>query len=61
MPDDSPAPLPPPPVEHNKRYNLVVIDTASKNSVALVSYIYSDKGRVNDIFTEYLNQKISEI
>lgn len=61
MSEDSPGPLPPPPVEHNKRYNLVVIDTASKNSVALVRYSYADKGNIKDIFTDYLNQKINEL
>lgn len=61
MPDESPAPLPPPPADPTSSYHLVVADTASKNSVALVRYSYADKGNVKDIFTDYLNQKINEL
>lgn len=56
-PDSRPEGLPPRPAP---RYNLAVVDTSSKNSVALVRYIYADKGDVQDIFSEYLNQKINE-
>lgn len=56
-PDTPPVDLPPRPTP---RYNLAVVDTASKNSVALVHYVFADKGDVQDIFTEYLHQKINE-
>ena len=57
-PDSRPVDLPASPAP---RYNLAVVDTASKNSVALVRYIYADTGQVEELFTDYLDQKIKEM
>lgn len=57
MPSDSqPSPLDAPVT--TPEYNMAVADLAGK-SLVLVRYIYADKGRVDELFTEYLNQKIT--